>query len=527
MHRLAHLSDLHFGADPAAQAPIFEGLVSTLAGRDVDLLVFTGDLFDTSEPTAALVEGFARLYARLEGALGRPTPALFLPGNHDRRGEGVFAPWRDELFARLRARFSDRPELRVLGGQTPFLAERVTPPDFPCDLVAYDSTWLPHGFVSAGGVIRQEDLLEVGAELASGDAGRPLLFLLHHHLIPTPVTDVARIETRGRPALQQMLVGELLPWLVANGDREELTMTALGAGSALTTLQALGRAVLVLHGHKHYATARLLAGLGAEADLLVASAGSAGLTQGWATGEFDEAPSLWPSFNLVELDGAELRITSHAWSPRHPERRSTPRVLAHVRREGTRWHPVAPAPADAFEPVLEENATHYALTPSRAWLGRLDVTARRELRASPSAWLDEYWEVVEGAPGAMLRDERRGDEEGRDRPCPARVKVHKDGVTTYRVEGALFASLAEARAAGRATQAYEGVTLLNRARATQARLSVHLGSIKTRPFASVTDLTTGRARPWPLELDGAVATVRHDACPARTLLRISWPLERT
>lgn len=527
MYRLAHLSDLHFGSQPAAQARIFDGLVRTLAGRTVDLLVFTGDLFDTSEPGGDLVEAFARLYQRLEAALGRPTPALFLPGNHDRRGDGVFAPWRDELFARLRERFRDRPELRVLGGQTPFLAERVTPPGLPCDLVAYDSTWLPEGFVSAGGVLRQEDLLEVGAELASGDPDRPLLFLLHHHLIPTPVTDVARIETQGRPLLQRLLVGELLPRLVANGDREELTMTALGAGSALTTLQALGRAVLVLHGHKHYATARHLAGLGPDADLLVASAGSAGLTQGWNTGEFEEAPRLWPSFNLVELDGPELRVTAHAWSPRDPERRSAPRVLAHVRREGTRWRPVAPAQVEAFEPVLLENAAHYALTPSQARLGRLDLTARRELRSAPSAWLDAYWEVVEGAPGAVLRDERVGDEHGRDRPCPARVKVHKDGVSTWRVEGALFASLAETRAADRATQAYEGVSLLNRARAAQARLSVELGPVKTRPFATVTDLTTGRARPWPLTLDGGVATVRHDACPARTLLRISWPLDRT
>lgn len=527
MFRLAHLSDLHFGANPAVQGRIFDGLVATLAGHAVDLLVFTGDLFDTSEPDAGVIEGFARLYERLEGALGRRTPALFLPGNHDRRGDGVFAPWRDELFARLRERLRERTELRVLGGQTPFLAERVAVPGAPCDLVAYDSTWLPEGLVSAGGVIRQEDLLEVGGELASGDANRPLLFLLHHHLIPTPVTDVARIETHGRPALQRLLVGELLPRLVANGDREELTMTALGAGSALTTLQSLGRAVLVLHGHKHYATARHLAGLGADADLLIASAGSAGLTQGWSAGEFEEAPSLWPSINLVELEGDELRVIAHAWSPRQPERRSTPRVLAHVRREGTRWRPVAPDAAAAFEPVLLENVAHYTLAPSQARLGRLDVTARREVRAGPSAWLDAYWEVVEGAPGAMLRDERVGGLAGRDRPCPARVKVHKDGVTTYRAEGALFAALSEAHAAGRATQAYESVTLLNRARAAQARLSVELGPVTTRPFASVTDLTTGRARPVPLTLEGGVATVRHDACPARTLLRISWPLNRT
>ena len=80
----------------------------------------------------------------------------------------------------------------------------------------------------------------------------------------TAASGCSVISTRGRPPLQKLLVGRVLPWLVANGDREELTMTALGAGSALTTLQTLGRAVLVLHGHKHYATARLLKGLEAD-----------------------------------------------------------------------------------------------------------------------------------------------------------------------------------------------------------------------------------------------------------------------
>ena len=59
-------------------------------------------------------------------------------------------------------------------------------------------------------------------------------------------------------------VEHLLPTLIANADREEMTMTALGAGTALSTLHALNRAVLVLHGHKHYATARMLSGMSAE-----------------------------------------------------------------------------------------------------------------------------------------------------------------------------------------------------------------------------------------------------------------------
>ena len=58
---------------------------------------------------------------------------------------------------------------------------------------------------------------------------KPLLFLVHHHLVPTPITDVGEIDIEGRPALVGLLVKYLLPSVVANADREELTMTALGA----------------------------------------------------------------------------------------------------------------------------------------------------------------------------------------------------------------------------------------------------------------------------------------------------------
>jgi len=181
-----------------------------------------------------------------------------------------------------------------MGGHTPFLAQHVRLPDFPFDVVAYDSTWLPNGVASAGGVIRQEDMIQVGSELMNGDATRPVLFLLHHHLIPTPVTDTSAISTSGRPPWQKFLVRQVLPWLISNGNREELTMTALGAGSALSTLQTLGRAVFVLHGHKHYATARLLKGIDSDADLLITSAGSCGLPQEWIEGDYEEGPSCGP-----------------------------------------------------------------------------------------------------------------------------------------------------------------------------------------------------------------------------------------
>ncbi|MFZ5441690.1 MAG: metallophosphoesterase family protein [Myxococcota bacterium] len=521
MRRLAHLSDLHFGADPEGQPKLFEGLVAAFEGQPVDALVFTGDVFDSNEPNAAHVEGFVGLHASLEAKVGGPRPTLILPGNHDRRAEGVFSPYREELFDALRARFANRPDVQVLGARSPFLAQRVTLPGFDCDVVAYDSAYLPNGVASAGGVVRQEDLIQVGSELGRED--RPLLFLLHHHLIPTPVTDTSVIDTKGRPPLQKLAVGKVLPWLVANGDREELTMTALGAGSALTTLQTLGRAVLVLHGHKHYATARLLKGLDeADGDLLVTSAGSSGLTQDWTGGDYAEAPRLWPSVNFLAFDGPTVEVSSLAWSPWQPERRSSTRRLVRATRAGLRWNvDTTPRPPREFRPVLELNESLVELLPSQARLGRLDVVVERRLRSNAEAWLDTYWEVIEGAPGAVARELVVDGASWRDAKCPARVRVGRDGVSRYRIEGGLFSNLGDANG-----KAYASVELLNRSRAREARLVVKLGPVKSAPFASVTNLTNGQERPWPLSREGDVVTVRHVDCPARTLLRLYWPLER-
>ncbi len=526
MRRIAHLSDLHYGADPALQPRLFEGLIAAFEDQQVDVLVFTGDVFDTNEPGPGLVDGFLRLHAGLEAKLGGPKPTILLPGNHDRRGDGVFAPWREDLFVELTQKFSARADVQVLGAGTPFLAQRVPLTDFPCDVVAYDSTYLPAGIASAGGVIRQEDLLQMGSELAAGDPERPLLLLLHHHLIPTPVTDTSAIDTRGRPPLQKFLVGKVLPWLVSNGDREELTMTALGAGSALTTLQTLGRAVIVLHGHKHYATVRLLKGLDGDADLLITSAGSCGLTQDWTGGEYDEAPKLWPSVNFIQVDGTTVSVTSQAWSPTQPKRRSSPRHLVSASRDGQQWSLELPPLREVqFNPVLELNELEAQLVQSSAHLGRLDVVTRRRLVSHPNAWLPDYWEVLEGPPGAVARELVIDGVSQPDGKCPARVSVAKDGVSTWRVEGGVFSNVDAARGS-QLGQAFEAVELLNRSRADVARLVVRLGPVKTTPFASITNLTTGKERPWPLTRAGDVVTVQRANCPARTLLRLYWPLER-
>ncbi|MEW5738167.1 MAG: metallophosphoesterase [Myxococcota bacterium] len=525
MWRIAHLSDLHFGARDGSQARIHQGLVKTLADFHLDLLALTGDVFDSSAPDSGVLEGFLTLFRELRGA--RQTPALVLPGNHDRRDAGVFAPWTGGLFQALKERLAGDASVHVLGTRSPFLVERVHLPGAPFDLIAYDSSYLPEGFVTAGGVVRQEELLQVAAEL-EGAPERPLLFLLHHHLIPTPVTDTSVIHTAGRPVWQRWLVDNVLPRVVGLGNREELTMTALGAGTALSTLQTLGRAVVVLHGHKHYPTARLLGGLGHDADLLIASAGSCGLAQDWTGGDFEDAPKLWPSINLLEVDAGEVRVKAQAWSPHELGRKNRPRVLASAVREGLRWRARhEDMERDELPPVLASNVARYALSTSQDQLDRLDVEVVRTVEALPAAYLEFYGELVHGPPGAYVTDIRFAGEARPAAKAPHQVRVPLDGQpASWRVVGGALASVAAAEKRPVDHAPFEWVGLVNRSRAAEARLELHLGPVKTKPFASVTDLTTGKEWPAPFTREGDVVSVRVTSCPARRLLRIYWPLER-
>jgi len=197
----------------------------------------------------AAIPRFLALHEAILSTLGQRVPTILVPGNHDRRRWGLMGPQRDELFDELKSAV-DPSEIFVAGCATPFLAQLV-PAGFhrlPAHVIAYDSTFLPTGLLSAGGMIRQEDLLQVMAPLSAEEPPLPLVLLMHHHLIPTPVTDMSQIDSRAMPWLGRWLVSRALPWLVSNADREEMTMTALGAGTALSTLHALRRPTLVLHG---------------------------------------------------------------------------------------------------------------------------------------------------------------------------------------------------------------------------------------------------------------------------------------
>ncbi len=525
MSRLAHLSDLHFGAADRHQSRLHDGLVETMASLhgQVDALLLTGDVFDSSRPAAGLIDGFLALLDRLTAAVGRAVPTVLIPGNHDRRDDGVFGPWDGTLFQTLAARMADRPHVQVLGNATPFLGQPVTLPGIDADVVAYDSSYLPRGLISAGGQLRQEDLIQLGSQLPPGD--RPLLFLLHHHLVPTPITDTSVIATDGRPVWQRFLVHQVLPSLVGQGDREELTMTALGAGTALTTLHTLGRAVVVLHGHKHYPTARLLKGLGpGDGDVLLTSAGSCGKAQDWSTGDWDEAPRLWPSINLLDLALDGVEVVSQAWSPADPRRRNSPRALVRARRAAHRWELEPPAAPRPFQPVFASNESTIALTTSTSALDRYDLTVRRRIEATPAAYVTTSWDIVDGPPGARVTDVRCNGEGRPEATLPTRLEVPLHGASTWRVVGGVLATLTGAGQLKGQGASFSSVELHNRSRSGVARLTVDLGPIQTRPFASATDLTTGTERPWPCTRSGNTVTVEYVNCPARTLLRLYWPL---
>lgn len=84
------------------------------------------------------------------------------------------------------------------------------------------------------------------------------------------------------------------------------------------------------------------------------------------------------------------------------------------------------------------------------------------------------------------------------------------------------------QAQGHRASAFAQVNLMNRYSSRSARLELRgLGERAAAAFASATDLGTGLERPLVLsrgEADSGVAAQLLN-CPARTLLRIYWPLE--
>jgi len=524
MPLLVHLSDLHMARNPGAQSGIFDGLVRALGvvhrrhgGQGVTVVV-TGDVFESSTLSdREAVDGFLHLHERIVEALGGDAPFVVLPGNHDRRRFGLLGPGQTRLFQALYDA-ADPRQLFVAGCERPFLAQLV--PDafhrLPAHVITYDSTYLPGGLVGAGGTLRIEDLLMVGARLP--DDGQPVLVLTHHHLIPTPLTDVSHIDAARSNRLARWMVNFALPALVSYGDREELTMTALGAGTALTTLQNFGRAVLLLHGHKHVPSARLLVGATAgSGDVLIASAGSAGTRERVHEQRHPDAARLWPSFNLVQLSASEVHIESLAFSPKSNTRPAQRRELASTRRVGAKWV-ASPVSAHVHDPAprVEADEAEYTLrdsTSAHYW----DYVCERRVQLREDAHLRRYVEFLRVPPSRV-----RGHSLLRKREP---IEVEIGGATRYQQQAALCRTARAATWARGPLSAFEWVGLLCRYGASRATLRLSQPTTESlEPFGSVTDLTSGAERPYRLASTGNAWSLTAEACAPRSLLRIYWPL---
>ncbi|WP_394842465.1 metallophosphoesterase [Pendulispora brunnea] len=526
---LLHLSDLHFCQNKERDpGPLLRqllckavGTVVEEAGPDVRVgLVVTGDLIDSSEtPPERIAEVFQSFVGDLRQVLGS-APIVLLPGNHDRRIGGVFAPWSTRAMQDLAAAVSgdgctyvhapnaDEPLAHPVHELSSVLGVQV---------VAYDSTHAIEGKVSAGGLFRTTDLLAVPGIVG---CDKPVVLLLHHHLVPTPVTDVGVMDTSHTTWFERTFVQRFLPWLVSFADREELFMTALGAGTTLTLLNSLGSATVVLHGHKHYPTARLLRATQAgDGDVLIASAGSSGTLEHYRALGPQERTFLWPSFNAVTFRGDDVSIETIFFSPKgtRPNVRQT---LARATRKGPSWDG-APVQGPVISEVrVESDEAEFLLTPGG--VGLWDVSCVRRLGA-PHNSVRPYQEPLEALPRAGITGERVGVE-----PSGRVTLLVQPGETSYRATSALVRNVGEARRRhlGEAFSPFQSVSLKVRRGARLARLVLRgLPRAAEITFGTLTDLNTGQERPVRLEpADDGVALVV-PFCPARRLLRIHWPLE--
>lgn len=565
---ILHLSDLHLPlALSEPKQRLFLHLEEALRGEllrrgsRADLVVVTGDIFDSSDfaPEAALTS-FGLFARHVRAAVGEAVPIIIQPGNHDRRRIGLFRDARSTLFAELGRRAG--PNIHVYGNAAPFFAEVVPRANhgLPLHLVAYDTTVLERGFISAGGIIRREDLLQIAAELRAEERkggpgapppGAPLLVLMHHHLVPTPLTDVGKIEIDRLPRYLRWPIAEALPRLVAHADREELMMTALGAGTALSTLHSLGRAVVVLHGHKHYPTARLLPGLRAgHGDIALGSAGSAGTVERFRPTDAAEGARIWPSFNVVTLEQLEageealskargetreegrdkLTIECIAFSDKKRGKTPDRRLLLTATRAGRRWTADLHDEDSTVELALALNESLITLRPSLESPEDLwDLDCARTVLPAAGSKREGYRELVEGLAGATLRELRGGAPWGSPTSLhqgSTMVEVIPGETRHYRLTRAACRTLAGTRRHARPEDCYDWVGLFCRHGSEIARLTLRgLPRGKRRAFGSATDLATGEERECVLrEEEGALVLEEARARPL-TLLRIYWPLE--
>ena len=163
MRRIAHISDIHFGAE---DPPVVSALARDLQAQSYDLLVVSGDFTQR-----ARAEQFRAAMRFVEGL---PRPHLYVPGNHD-------VPMHDVLsrFANPTGRYRRHvaPDLTPIFRDEQMLVMGLN--------TARSFSWTLDGFWKDGR-ISAEQLLSVHLACLETPAELFKVVVTHHPFIPPP-----------------------------------------------------------------------------------------------------------------------------------------------------------------------------------------------------------------------------------------------------------------------------------------------------------------------------------------------------
>lgn len=198
--RFAHVSDLHIGRSEENDGAAAE-LFDTLRLASIDHIIVSGDVTDHGRVSE--LEAFWSMIGDLRERL------TVVPGNHDRLGDDL----RERLMPGPRVQISGSPGLHVVKIDS---------------TGAHNRSWL-----NSQGKLLPEDIDDVESALAAAPAGALRVVTLHHHPLPLPEDHFAeRISSHFKLPFADALE---LGW--------ELVQTLNG------------KCELILHGHRHAATA--------------------------------------------------------------------------------------------------------------------------------------------------------------------------------------------------------------------------------------------------------------------------------
>jgi 3',5'-cyclic AMP phosphodiesterase CpdA len=211
MRTVAHLSDLHFGADVP---DVVAGLAAHVAALQPDVIAVSGDLTQRARPGQ-----FRRARAFLDTL---PGAHVVVPGNHDVPLYNVFARFRRPLGAFRRYVTADR---------------------YPCfadDEVVVAGANTTRSFTIKDGGLLPDDVRRLSALLAEAPAGAVRIVVCHHPF-DRPVTRGGRITLPRADA-------EAVNTLVAHGADVFLTghLHLTYVGHTAVRYQIPGRSAIVV-----------------------------------------------------------------------------------------------------------------------------------------------------------------------------------------------------------------------------------------------------------------------------------------